>query len=309
MDYSIIAPAYNEEKNIKPLYKEIKKVMEEIGGRWELIYIDDGSTDKTKQKTKKLHKKDERVKLISFKRNFGQSAALQAGFDHAKGEIIISMDADLQNDPKDIPKLLEKIKEGYDCVCGWRKNRKDPLIRKKIPSKISNKLASLTGVKLHDFGCTFRAYQKTALKDLNIYGEEHRYIPSKLYKKGYKITETPINHRPREHGKTKYGAKRLIKGSLDLAFHIFWNRYSLRPVHFLGTSGFIFMVAGLLIGSYRVIMKYLFGEPLLQHLPQLILVIGLVLFGLLLIIFGFLTEILKKIYYENKKSYNVEEKI
>lgn len=306
MSISVIAPVYNEEENVSQLHEEINEVMEENFEEWEEIYVDDGSEDKTFDELKRIAEEGDHVKVIKFGRNFGQSAALAAGFDHAKGDIIVPMDADLQNDPKDIPRLVEKLEEGYDCVSGWRKDREDP-ITKKFPSWVQTKLAKKTGPQIHDFGCTMKAYRKEAVDDMDLYGEEHRYIPAKLHKKGYKITEIPVGHRERKRGETKYGFSRLPKGVLDLIFSIFWNRFSTRPLHFLGGLGMIFSGFGILIGLYRVLMYFLYRVRLTSNLPSLILSVGSVLFGLLLIIFGFLAEMITKIYQENKPPYRVEE--
>lgn len=215
--YSVVIPTYNEEGCIKPLYKLLKEVMEKIGS-YEIIFIDDGSTDKTFPILEKLHENDEKLRVIKFKKNFGQTQAMAAGFDHAKGEIIITMDADLQNDPRDIPILLEKMEEGYNVVSGWRYDRKDTL-GKRIPSKISNLLVRcLTKAKIHDSGCSLKAYTKESLKSIKLFGEMHRYIPSLIALNGYKIGEVKVRHHRRERGKTKYGLSRLIKGPIDLLY-------------------------------------------------------------------------------------------
>ncbi len=308
MDISVISPVYNEAKNLQRLYREISEVLDERYDHkeWEIIFVDDGSTDKSYRVLKKLQEKDSNVKLIRFRRNFGQSAALNAGFDHAEGSIIVTTDSDLQNDPKDIPRLIEKLKEGYDCVSGWRKERKDPLM-KRFPSWIQTKVSMKMGPRIHDFGCTLKAYRAEAIDHVNLYGEGHRYIPTQLHKRGFEITEIEVNHRERKHGRTKYGIFRLMKGSLDLIFNYFWNRYSVRPLHFLGSLGSIFMLIGFIIGMYRVIMKYVYGVSVLPKIAQLLLAVGLVLFGFLLVMFGFLAEMLTKIFYEERKPYVVQE--
>ncbi len=306
MHISVILPVYNEEKNLRKLYKELRGVMKDNYDEWEVLFVDDGSTDSSYEVMKKLRKKDDHIKIVKFRRNFGQSAALSAAFDHAEGEVIVSLDADLQNDPKDIPRLVDKLEEGYDCVSGWRKDRNDPL-GKRFASWIQTHLSMRTGPEIHDFGCTLKAYRKEAIKSINLYGEGHRYIPAKLHKNGYKITEMVVNHRPRKHGKTKYGFNRLFKGFFDLLFSYFWNQFSGRPLHFLGGLGSLFMLVGFLIGMYRVIMKYAFGVSILPHLAQLLLAVALILFGFLVFMFGILAEMLSKIYYEDRKPYVVEE--
>ncbi len=305
MEVSVVLPVYNEEKNIPKLHDEIYEVMERNYDNWEVVFVDDGSTDASYRRLKELTEKDEHVKVIKFRKNFGQSAALSAAFDYAEGDVIVSLDADLQNDPHDIPRLIDELEEGYDCVSGWRKNRQDP-VGKRFASWVQTHLSMKTGPDIHDFGCTLKAYRKEAVKSINLYGEGHRYIPAKLHKNGYKITEIVVNHRERKFGDTKYGVNRLFKGFFDLLFSYFWNQFSVRPLHFLGGLGTLFMFFGFLIGMYRVIMKYAFGESILPHLAQLLLAVALVLFGFLIFMFGILAEMLSKIYYEDRKPYVVE---
>jgi glycosyltransferase involved in cell wall biosynthesis len=214
------------------------------------------------------------------------------------------MDSDMQNDPADIPRLLDKLEEGYDCVSGWRKDRKDS-VSKTIPSKIQTYLAWTAGPKIHDFGCTLKAYRRKAINDIGIYGEGHRYIPSYLYQRGYTVTEIPVNHRPRNAGKTKYGAKRLLKGSLDLFFNAFWNRFSTRPLHFLGGIGFLSMAIGAILGIHAVLIKYLYGASLNVRTPRLILISLLIIFGIQLVLFGFLAEMVTKYHYRDENPYRV----
>lgn len=305
MEVSVVLPVYDEEKNIPKLHNEIHGVMENNYDDWEVIFVDDGSTDSSYRKLKELSEKDEHVKVIKFRKNFGQSAALSAAFDYAEGDVSVSLDADLQNDPNDIPRLIDKLDEGYDCVSGWRKNRKDP-VGKRFASWVQTHLSMKTGPDIHDFGCTLKAYRSEAVKSINLYGEGHRYIPAKLHKNGYKITELVVNHRERKFGDTKYGVNRLFKGFFDLLFSYFWNQFSVRPLHFLGGLGTLFMFFGFLIGMYRVIMKYAFGESIMPHLAQLLLAVALVLFGFLVFMFGILAEMLSKVYYEDRKPYLVE---
>jgi len=302
---SVVLPVYNEEKNLRHIHREISQVMRSNYDGWEIIFVDDGSTDNSYRIMKDISEEDHNVKLIKFKKNFGQSAALSGGFKHSEGDIIVTLDADLQNDPKEIPKLVDKLHEGYDCVSGWRKKRKDSL-GKRFASWVQTKLAMKLGPNIHDFGCTLKAYTAKSINDINLYGENHRYIPAELHRMGYKVTELPVNHRPRKHGNTKYGSFRLLKGSFDLFFHFFWNHFSAAPIHFLGTIGFIFMVSGFALGTYRVLMKYLFGVPVLSEMAQLLLAISMVLFGFLLLMFGVLAEILMKIYYSDRDNYTIE---
>jgi glycosyltransferase involved in cell wall biosynthesis len=262
-ELSIIIPVYNEEDNIYPLYKELNGVLSTLGWTYEILFVDDGSTDSSFSHLKEIHDKDHAVKIIKFKRNFGQSAAMKAGFDYARGRIIVTMDADLQNDPHDIPALVQKISQGKDdVVCGWRYKRNDSL-SKKISSKIANRFRTLlTGEVIHDSGCTLRAYTKESVADIELYGELHRYIPAMLLWKGYNVGEIKTNHRERSFGKTKYNWKRLNKGFLDLIVVAFWQKYSARPIHIFGGMGMIFFGFGLLITLYLVIERLFFGGGL-----------------------------------------------
>jgi len=301
---SIVIPTYNEEKNISILYKSLKSVLSKY--QYEIIFVDDGSTDRTFDVLSNINNKDKKVKVIKFRRNFGQTAAIDAGFKNSKGDIIITMDADLQNDSKDIPKLLFKMKEGYDVVSGWRYKRKDNFM-KKFFSKISNSLRTLlTGEKLHDSGCSLKAYKKKCVKDLDLYGETHRFIPALLTWKGYKIGEIKVNHRPRKYGKTKYGLKRLIRGFLDLLVVLFWQKYSTRPIHLFGSFGLILFVIGMVLGSTLVILRLFFGV-LLANRTSPLLAVTLVLLGVQFFLFGILADISIKNYYKGiKKNYSIE---
>jgi glycosyltransferase involved in cell wall biosynthesis len=304
---SVVLPAYNEVGNVEPLVEELTEVF--VGKDdlrpVEILLVDDGSTDGTRNLLLDLADVYDEVIAVLLRRNFGQSAALAAGIDRTCGEWVVTMDADGQNDPADILKLIETLKKGYDCVSGWRKERHDPL-SKRLPSTIQTKMAMWTGPNIHDFGCTLKAYRGDALREIDLYGEGHRYIPSMLHKRGNRITEQVVNHRPRTHGETKYGAKRLVRGFVDLLFQVFWNRYSTRPLHFLGGTGIALTGIGGLIGIHSVFLKYVLGQALLPKLPRLLLTVVLILFGLQLITFGFLAEVLTKLFYREKTPYNVE---
>lgn len=310
---SVVLPAYNERGNIEPLIDEIRAVLtdHERYSPYEIVVVDDGSTDGTRTVIRDLANAYDEVVGVLLSRNFGQSAALNAGIRRASGEYIVTIDADRQNDPRDIPGLLDVLVDGdeeapaYDCVSGWRRDRNDP-ISKTLPSNIQTRMARWTGPDIHDFGCTLKAYRADGLKSLNLYGEGHRYIPAQLYHRGYRITERPVNHRPRTEGTSKYGAKRLVKGFVDLLFHMFWNHYSTRPVHLLGGVGLLSFGAGTLIGLHAVLMKYAFGVELLPNLPRLILTVALVLFGIILIMFGFLAEMVTKLHYDDTEPYRIE---
>lgn len=307
---SIIVPFYNEDENIEPLYAELDKVLKSLNRKYNIIFVDDGSTDNTFKKMLEVREKDKNVKIIKFRRNFGQSAALKAGFDHAEGNIVISMDGDLQNDPADIPKLIDKIeKEDYDVICGWRADRKDP-ITKKITSKFANLLRKMTtGEIIHDSGCTFRAYRTASVKGLDLYGETHRYIPAMLLWRGYKIGEEKVKHHPRKFGKTKYGLWRIAKGFLDLIVISFWQKYSVRPIHVFGGLGLLLGISGTLIGGYMGMERLFFGESLSDR-PLFLLAVLMIIIGVQFIVSGILADIMLKVYYgQNERKNYLSEKV
>ncbi len=307
-ELSVIIPVYNEEKNIVPLYQELKEVLLTINITHELIFIDDGSNDASYALLCEIHHRDPLVKIIKFRRNFGQSAAMKAGFENAKGQIIITMDADLQNDPNDIPALLAKISdEDYDVICGWRHTRHDSF-SKRINSKISNKFRTfLTGERIHDSGCTLRAYTRDSVKDIELYGELHRYIPTLLFWKGYRIGEIETHHRERKYGKTKYNWQRLAKGFLDLLVVTFWQRYSARPMHIFGGLGLLFGGLGLIISLYLGISRLILGTGLTDR-PLFLVGLVLLIVGVQFIGLGIIADILLKIYHgqKEKKTYLIE---
>jgi glycosyltransferase involved in cell wall biosynthesis len=306
---SVVVPVFNEEGSLRELCSQLRAA---LGGDYEsheVIFIDDGSTDSSFEILKALHEGDGRVKVLRFRRNFGQTAAMDAGFKKARGGLIVSMDADLQNDPTDIPRLIKKLGEGFDVVCGWRRNRKDPLA-KRVSSKLSNIIRnSLTGEKIHDSGCSLRVYRREVLSELEIYGEMHRYIPALLTWKGFKVGEIEIEHHPRVYGKTKYSSGRLANGFLDLMFVKFWSDYSTRPLHVFGTVGLTQYVLACMIFVEQIIwaliVKVFYAGPLL------LLGIMLTITGTLSIMLGFLSEILIRIYYSrtNSKFYSVRDDI
>ena len=309
--YSIVIPVYNEEENIILLYERLVPILDKLSHDSEVIFIDDGSTDDTVDQIKEIINKDKRFRCLILRKNFGQTPAIRAGFDHAKGDIIITMDGDLQNDPIDIPRLLEKLDEGYDVVSGWRYNRKDSGISKKLPSKISNRLACrLTGLKLHDYGCTLKVYRKSTLKDVQLYGEMHRYIPALLHWQGFKVAEIKVTHHPRAKGRTKYGTKRLFKGLFDLINFKFWSGYSTRPLHFFGGLGLLSFLIGFIISLYLVFLKYLYNVSLTER-PLLLLGALFIILGVQLIMFGFLGEMIIRVYYDksDRKTYVIAEEL
>lgn len=307
---SVALPAYNEVDNVEPLVEEVLAAFDTEGlseyELLEIVVVDDGSTDGTDDVIRELADRVPEVRGVLFRRNFGQSEALAAAIEHSRGDIIVTMDADGQNDPADIPRLVDELEEGWDCVSGWRKERNDPL-GKRVASRVQTYLAWLTGPKIHDFGCGLKAYRSEALEDISIHGEKHRYVPSEVHRMGYRITELPVNHRARKHGRSKYGLGRLLGGSLDLLFHAFWSQYSKKPIHFLGGLGVLAMGLGTVIGLHLVVLDVVYNVSLLPKLPRLLLAVVLFIFGFQLIIFGFLAEVLSLIYYDQQPSYAVEE--
>ncbi len=306
---SIVVPAFNEEKNLPDLYEEITKASIGLNLSYEIIFVDDGSWDLTFPVLRGIQKEDPKVKVIRLRKNFGQTAALSAGFDYAKGEVIITLDADLQNDPQDFVLFLEKIHEGYDIVSGWRKKRKDRLLTRRIPSAMANWLISkITHIKLHDFGCTLKAFRKEVVKNINLYGELHRFIPAIASNIGVSIAEVEVNHRPRKHGKSKYSVFRFVKVILDLLTVKFLLSYSTRPLQIFGVFGLASGIVGFLIGLYlsyqRLILKVgISGRPLL------LLAILLIVIGIQFITLGLLAEIMVRAYHESvdKRIYFVRE--
>ena len=309
IDISVIIPTYNEEENVEKLYDELIHVLHSLKREYEIIFVDDRSTDGTYSRLLELHKRDPLVKIIRLRTNFGQSAAMKAGFDHAKGERIITMDADLQNDPNDIPALLAKMEDDdLDVVCGWRYDRQDPMM-KRFFSNISNRLRTfLTQETIHDSGCTLRAYKKECINDIELYGELHRYIPAILFWKGYHVGEVKTHHRDRLYGQSKYNWKRIFKGFLDLLVITFWQKYSTRPMHIFGGVGIILGLIGFIISFYLVIERLFFGMSLSDR-PLFIVGIMLVVIGVQFFAFGILADIMMKLYHDGKgrKNYLVEQ--
>lgn len=311
MDVSIVIPLYNEEDNIETLYLNLKTSLDNEPFSYELIMIDDGSKDSTFSKLLTFANKDKALKAIRFRRNFGQTAAMSAGFDAAKGKIIIPMDGDLQNDPIDIPRLIKKIHEGYDVVSGWRNNRKDTFISRKMPSIIANALISkLTGVHLHDYGCTLKAYRREVLDGINLYGEMHRFVPALASQVGAKVTEIPVNHHPRIHGVSKYGISRTLRVILDLMTVKFLLAYSTKPIQLFGKWGIYTIFTAFITGIMTVYMK-LIDHLSMNRNPLLILTAFLLFMGVQFIVLGLLGELNARTYYEsqNKPIYVIRESI
>lgn len=308
VELSVVIPAYNEEESVGPCYREIVEALSPTGIKYEIIFIDDGSSDSTFPKLQELANRDNNLKVIKLRKNFGQSAALQAGLDHAEGNIIVTMDADLQNDPNDIPNMAKMLQEeDCDVVCGWRHNRQDAS-SKKIFSRFANFLRrKLTGEYIHDSGCTLRTYFKESAKDLELSGELHRYIPAMLSWKGYKLGEMKVNHRQRKFGKTKYNWKRLIKGYLDLLLITFWQRYSMRPMHIFGGFGLLLGFLGGFVTLYLVVMRLFFGQSLSDR-PLFTLAVFLVLIAVQFLVLGIVTDVVSKIYFSQngRRNYSVK---
>ena len=308
---SILIPVYNEVDNIFPLFDRLNNALKKTGRPYEVIVIDDGSTDGTLDTLIDLSRNIPNMKIISFTRNFGQTAALSAGIDSCKGDIIIPMDGDLQNDPEDILILLQKIEEGYDVVSGWRKDRKDPFLTRRLPSIIANKIISLIGgVHLHDYGCTLKAYRKDILKNIRLYGEMHRFIP--IYAKwvGARVAEIPVRHLARQSGYSKYGMGRVFKVILDLMVVKFLMSYSQKPIYVFGGMGLLMIIGSFISGGYAIYLKLLKGVSfILTPLP--LLSVLLLMLGFLSILMGFLAEILTRTYYESqgKPTYHIKETI
>jgi glycosyltransferase involved in cell wall biosynthesis len=292
MDISVVVPLYNEEESLKELHQQLRTALSRVSNRYEIIFIDDGSTDRSFEALRSLKRFDNRVKIIRFRRNYGKSAALSVGFQQAQGNIVITMDADLQDDPAEIPSLVKRINEGFDLVSGWKKKRRDP-ITKTIPSRFFNFITSMmTGIKIHDFNCGLKAYKKDVVKTVKVYGELHRYVPVLAHWEGFKIGEMVVNHRPRKYGKTKFGLGRFWKGFLDLLTALFTTRYFRRPLHLFGFWGMVFSVAGLLVDGWLVV-EWFMGQSL-SNRPLFLGGILLIIVGIQFISIGLLGEMISK---------------
>jgi len=300
MTVSIVVPLYNEEENVEILHERILEVLTSNHIDYEIIYVDDGSNDNTLQLLDMLQSKYKNILVLSLRRNFGQTAAFAAGFDFARGDIVITMDGDLQNDPQDIPRLIEATKD-YDLVSGWRKKRKDPFLTRRLPSIIANWLISkVTGVRLHDYGCSLKAYRREVVKNLRLYGEMHRFIPAVASWYGVKISEIETTHHPRLRGTSKYGISRTIRVLLDLITVKFLQSFSTRPMQFFGPMGLIFCLFGLCISLYLSIDKIFRGASIGGR-PLLLLGVLLIIVGVQFIGMGLLGEMLVRVYHESQK--------
>ncbi len=298
MYLSVVIPLFNEAENIENLYLELSAVLDNLGKSSEMVFIDDGSVDKSLLLLEKLQEKDKRIVIISFRKNFGQTAAMSAGFDHAAGEIIITMDADLQNDPRDIPAMLEKVEQGYDVVCGWRFDRKDAFINRRLPSMIANKIISgITGVKLHDYGCTLKAFRKEITKNIKLYGEMHRFIPAIASGMGTAIAEVKVNHRARQFGISKYGISRTIRVVLDLITVKFLLSYSTRPIQVFGLLGAASGFLGVFLCLVLIVQRQFYGVTMGDR-PMLLFAVMLVFMGVQFVTLGLIGELQARTYHE-----------
>jgi glycosyltransferase involved in cell wall biosynthesis len=307
LDLSVVIPCYNEEESVERLLEEVHAALKPTGLSYEVVLVDDGSRDKTFEILAQHAKTDPALTVVKFRRNFGQTAAMQAGFDHARGDIVATIDADLQNDPKDIPRLMEYINQGYDLVAGWRADRKDTFINRRLPSMIANGLISwVTTVKLHDYGCTLKVMKSDVAKELKLYGEMHRFIPVVANWMGVRIVEVKVNHRARMFGTSKYGIGRTIRVVLDLLTVKFIQSYLARPMQIFGLGGFLCFGAGVVVSAWLAIQKLVYGAALAER-PALLLGVLLIVVGIQLVSLGLVADVLARTYFESQKkaSYHV----
>ncbi|HYB96843.1 MAG TPA: glycosyltransferase family 2 protein [Vicinamibacterales bacterium] len=299
-ELSIVIPVHNESPNIKTLYDELTQTLGQYGRTYELLIVDDGSTDDSFEQLSALQSRDARLRVIRFRRNFGQTAAFAAGFAHARGRLVVTSDGDLQNDPRDIPAMVDMIEQGNDIVCGWRKDRKDAFVNRRLPSILANKLISwATGVDLHDYGCSLKVFRAEVVKPLRLYGEMHRFLPAIASQIGVKIAEIVVNHRPRRAGTTKYGIGRTVRVLLDLATVKFLLSYSTRPLQIFGLLGLVTGGIGALITAYLGYIR-LFTSQGIGDRPLLLLGVMLIFIGVQLLTFGLLAEVMARTYYESQ---------
>lgn len=307
---SVVIPVYNERGNLSLLYERLCEALNGLGKSWEVIFVDDGSTDGSPEALKEIASKDRRVKLVLLRRNFGQTAAIAAGLEHASGRVIVTMDADLQNDPADIPRLLEKLEEGYDVVSGWRRHRQEPLLTRRFPSMVANRLISfLTGVRLHDYGCTLKAYRREVMENVRLYGEMHRFIPAYASWVGAKITEIEVRDHPRRYGSSKYGLSRTFSVILDLITLIFLQRYSTKPIRLFGGGGLLLLLLGGLVSLFVIWRRVFLGGEWMS--PMILIAFFLGIMGVMFVLMGLIAEIIIRTYHESqgKPIYVIREKV
>jgi glycosyltransferase involved in cell wall biosynthesis len=310
-EISVFLPVFNEEPNLRPLHAKMDEALAKLGRTAEIIYVDDGSTDGSLSILRELAALDPRVRVVALRRNYGQTAAMAAGIDAARGRVLIPMDADLQNDPADIIRLLDKLDEGYDVVSGWRRNRKDKLVTRKLPSMLANRLISwIGGVPLHDYGCSLKAYRRESLEDVRLYGEMHRFIPIYASWAGARVTEIPVEHHPRTMGKSKYGLSRTFKVVFDMMTIKFMASYQTKPIYVFGTFGMIAFAISVVAGLYALFLK-LFHKADFVQTPLPILAIVMFAVGVQFLLMGLLAEMLVRTYHESqaKRIYAVRETI
>jgi glycosyltransferase involved in cell wall biosynthesis len=310
-EVSVFLPVYNEEPNLRPLHAKLDAALRALGRSAEIVYVDDGSTDDSLKILREIAAMDRRARVVALRRNYGQTAAMAAGIDAARGKVLIPMDADLQNDPADIQRLLDKLDEGYDVVSGWRKNRKDKMITRKIPSMIANRLISwIGGVPLHDYGCSLKAYRRESLQDVRLYGEMHRFIPIYASWAGARVTEIPVEHHARTMGKSKYGLSRTLKVVFDLMTIKFMASYQTKPIYVFGSFGMLAFAISLLGGLYAVFLKIIHKADFVQT-PLPILTIVMFAVGVQFLLMGLLAEMLVRTYHESqaKAIYAVRERL
>ncbi|QNI92676.1 beta-glycosyltransferase/ family 2 [Synechococcus sp. BOUM118] len=299
LDLSVVVPLYNEEESLPYLVEQLTDALRPSGERFELVLVNDGSSDRTAEVLEQLSHKVPELVAVLLRKNYGQTAAMAAGFDVAQGDVIVSLDGDLQNDPADIPMLLAKLQEGYDLVSGWRHQRQDAALQRKLPSRIANRLIGrVTGVKLHDYGCSLKAYRREVLSDMRLYGELHRFLPALAFIEGARITEVKVNHRARQFGSSKYGIDRTFRVLMDLLTVWFMKRFLTRPMYVFGFGGLIAMLGSLLASSYLLVVKLMGGD--IGNRPLLTLAVVLGLAGIQLFCFGLLGELLIRTYHESQ---------
>ena len=304
--FSVVIPLYNEEQSLEELHRRLTDTLATLSDRFEIIFVDDGSIDNSFAVIKNLHQRDSRVKAVRFRRNFGKSTALSAGFKKAKGKIVVTLDADLQDLPEEIPSLLNKLEQGYDLVSGWKKKRKDSLIRK-IASWLFNRVTSFfTGVKLHDFNCGLKCYRRELVDELALYGELHRYIPAIANWKGFRVGEVKVGHHPRMHGVSKFGSERYLRGLFDLLTVIMLTKYPEKPLHFFGLLGTILSLSGLAINLYMAVLRI--SGKWISNRPLLLLGILLLILGVQFIFFGLMGELIV-FSSQKEKSYTLREQL
>jgi glycosyltransferase involved in cell wall biosynthesis len=310
-ELSLFLPVLDEEENLRPMHAKISEALDALGKPAEVIYVDDGSTDNSLNILREISAADSRVRVISLRRNYGQTAAMSAGIDAAEGEILIPMDADLQNDPADIARLLAKLDEGYDVVSGWRKNRQDKLVSRKIPSQIANRIISwIGGVPLHDYGCSLKAYRRDVIQDVKLYGEMHRFIPIYAAWAGARVTEIPVDHHARTMGKSKYGISRTLKVVFDLMTIKFMASYQTKPIYVFGTFGLLALLLSMLAGVWALVLKVFYGTSfILTPLP--VITVVMLAIAVQFFLMGLLAELLVRTYHESqdKAIYAVRERI